>query len=193
MASEIIDAMDRLYSHFFLRDLKYVFIGAVPLGFLVYVHTLQGDTDKFLALKVLAFIVVAYFLGLIVFHAGVPWAVQIYPHGAESFEKQERQNIVMMDRIYSHANNATVRQLERTSYIKEVHGGAAVAILVLAVLLVVYRVWGHTSVSVTWPELLGIEIALSILIWIGIRTNRSKAKIEADTVKELYEIIGKTE
>ncbi len=185
----LVTVIDRLYSNFLLRDMSYIFTGAVPLGLVVYAHDQHKNLTKSPKLSVAAFLICSYFLGLGLFHAGMlARIVQVYPNErGVSFEEQEKNYLIMMGTVDRTHGPTAAWRLERIIYLKHVSGAMAVALSTLGLVLLLYRAFGLFSIN--WKAVCAIELVLLLGIVTGILTNRSKARIQADTLRELSNTI----
>ncbi len=191
--------LDRFYTTFVQRDVKYMLTGGIPLAFLVYVHrNLFGGAMSHTLLFLLGFASVSYALGFALFHAAmtVPWRnrplIRIYPPLKKcrprvgSFETQESKMIRALRKrrgdIY----------LQRVLFLKEMNGCVVVISTCLIVLLAIYpdleapaesgwEDWWKrlAGCAVAWPPawVAGVLLLLGLAITGSIQ-NRSKAMIQ---------------
>jgi hypothetical protein len=79
--SDFLGGLDKVYSTFVMRDLKYILTGGTPLGFLLYHHhtgTIGSALWHAPTLGVIGFVAAAYFLGV------APFFMRGWPLGVTS-------------------------------------------------------------------------------------------------------------
>jgi hypothetical protein len=193
-----------------LRDLKFVFLGSIPLAFLIYAHRWDCIFKRSLKLAVVTLIFAAYFLGLGIFHVGM--LMETLPHSIEypglgirifepqrqtPFEQLEARAHIRMNEIRQAIPDGSLRQLERTLFIKEVSGTLYMASVILFVFFVYYWVCNVSKFRARVQNLVSMKAFAAFVLpvfgvlLIGIAafvTNRSKASIQERMVEYFYDI-----
>ncbi|ODS31954.1 MAG: hypothetical protein SCARUB_02927 [Candidatus Scalindua rubra] len=191
--NEIVAAINQLYSNFLMRDMTYIFVGAIPLGFLLWAHQKTPWIKESPKVFVAAFLASSYFLGMTLFHAGMLIGVVEIHYVVEgnksklSYEDKEVNVFLERDEIIDRIKKGTLKQLQRTTYLKQVHGSLAVALLSLAVLLPIYWYWKAEVVKCGRLKFIVIECVIIALFFSSLFTNRSKSEIQARTWHEVYQ------
>jgi len=181
MAETAENIIHGLYTHFLLRDLKFILTGGAPLAYLVWTNNDWTPFEKAPTLALLGFVGAAYFLGIILFHAGIslPWPrlpfIRMFPRvKGRTFE-----DLAIESKAGEGLSDDQRRTIERTVFIKEVNGAAAVSCTSL-ILLLAWEMLGSkydTLALLPWNKA-GILGFLAIASITSLIQNRKKARIQ---------------
>ena len=180
MPEEVKDIVGRLYENFLMRDLTYVFGGALLLASIKYAYdgnlldAIDYVSQDFL--KFILFLTISYFIGLIVQEgASFIKIVKTRP----KIPKPYNDYFILMEDIQEKYGFGTIRRIERIVYLKHVGAAVGSASLIGSFILLVSLIKYHK---------IGDFIAFFILIAFTIVClieNRWKLKQQNETLKHL--------
>jgi len=179
---QVLQAIERVWSHFLHRDVTYVVAGGLPLGVVLFVEGVHNVcfVQMYFTSSVLAFLVLSYFMGFTLVHAGIRLRlINAYP--GKSFDELEKEylyNIAKLEKA-----RIPLSHLERIIYVKHMAGAVFVSGVCLAAVIVYYRIVGRIDLSCFWL-IMGVA-SLMVVAYVGYWISNSSAVIQADVISKL--------